>query len=120
MAYVGVAWGARRPADSATRAGNSSRRFTSSRSSVTSGAPGSRLGVRPCAFRRIPAIRACAYWTQEPGGFCVRARGGGIAGDLDRLVGPAGDEVPAGGVDADRVEQLLEEDDVAPALRHLL
>ena len=39
--------------------------------------------------------------------------------ELDRLVVAARDEVPARGVDADGVEQLVEEDDVATTLRHL-
>ena len=39
--------------------------------------------------------------------------------DLDRLVGAARDEVPARRVDPHLVEELVEEDDVAAALRHL-
>src|SRR4029077_16383476 len=37
---------------------------------------------------------------------------------LDRLVGPAVDEVPAGGVHADLVYELVEEDDLAAPLGH--
>ena len=40
--------------------------------------------------------------------------------ELDRLIVPPGDEVPARGVDADRVQQVVEEDDVAATLGHLL
>ena len=32
---------------------------------------------------------------------------------------PAGDQVPAGRVDSDLVDEVVEEDDVAAALRHL-
>ena len=50
----------------------------------------------------------------------LRPLGGEVDVELDRLVVPARDEVPAGGVDADLVDQLGEEDDVAAALRHRL
>ena len=49
----------------------------------------------------------------------LRALGGEVDVDLDRLVGAAVDEVPARGVDADLVDELVEEDDVAAPLRHL-
>src|ERR671935_2549847 len=39
--------------------------------------------------------------------------------DLDRLVRSPRDEVPAGGVDADLVHELVQGDDVAAPLRHL-
>ena len=44
-------------------AGNSARRLIRSRSSSASSAGGSAEGVASPALRRIPAIRACAYWT---------------------------------------------------------
>ena len=52
-------------------------------------------------------------------GVLVGLLGRQIEVDVDRLVGTAVDEVPARGVDADLVEQLVEEHDVAGALRHL-
>ncbi len=45
--------------------------------------------------------------------------GGEVEVYLDRLVVAAVDEVPAGGVDADLADEVVEEDDVARALRHL-
>ena len=39
--------------------------------------------------------------------------------DVDRLVVAARDEVPAGRVDADLVDEVVQEHDVAPALGHL-
>ena len=47
----------------------------------------------------------------------LRLLGRQVDVDLDRLVVAPGDEVPAGGVDADLLDELLEEDDVAAALR---
>src|SRR5690348_5864422 len=47
-----------------------------------------------------------------------RALGGEVDVDLDRLVGPAVHEEPAGGIDADLVEEVVEEDDVTAATRH--
>src|SRR5689334_12151461 len=52
-------------------------------------------------------------------GVLLRLLRGEVDVDLDRLVGAAADEVPAGGVDADLVDELVEEDHVAPTLRHL-
>ena len=49
----------------------------------------------------------------------LRLLRGEVDVDLDRLVVTARDEVPAGGVDADLVHELVEEDDVAAPLRHL-
>ena len=53
-------------------------------------------------------------------GVLLRLLGRQVDVDLDRLVVAPGDEVPAGGVDADLLDELLEEDDVAAALRHPL
>src|SRR6266540_858003 len=53
-------------------------------------------------------------------GILLRALRGEVDVDVDRLVGPARDQVPARGVDADRVDQLAEEDDVPAPLRSLL
>ena len=52
-------------------------------------------------------------------GVLLRLLGREVDVDLDRLVGAAVDEVPARGVDADLVHELVEEDDVAAPLRHL-
>src|SRR5690242_15764658 len=52
-------------------------------------------------------------------GVLLRPLGGKIDVDVDRLVGAAVDQVPARGVDADLVHELVEEDDVAPPLRDL-
>ena len=53
-------------------------------------------------------------------GVLLRPLGREVDVELDRLVVAARDEVPARCVDADRVEELVEEDDVAAPLRHLL
>ena len=58
-----IACGARRSAASAAIAGNSSSRLISSRSSRSSVAAEDPVSLSPEALRRIPAIRACAYWT---------------------------------------------------------
>src|SRR5579884_1558003 len=52
-------------------------------------------------------------------GVLLRLLGGEVEVDLDRLVGAAVHEVPARGVDADLVHEVVEEHDVAAALRHL-
>ena len=52
-------------------------------------------------------------------GILVATLAGQVDVDLDRLVVAAVDEVPARRVDADLVQQLVEEDDVAASLRHL-
>src|SRR6266540_1542168 len=78
------------------------------------GGPGADLGVSGVA--------------KDPGDPCMRVLdvvdgvlrsllGGELDVDVDRLVGPAGDEVPARGVDTDLVDQLVERDDVAAPLR---
>ena len=48
---------------SRTVGGNSTSRFTSSRSSGASGPGGAPPTCASPALRRIAAIRACAYWT---------------------------------------------------------
>src|SRR5581483_628056 len=76
----------------------------------------------------LPLLRGRV--SQCPGDACVRvldvvhgillgALGSEVDVDLDRLVRPAIDEKPAGRVDADLVEKVVEEDDVAASLRHL-
>src|SRR5262249_56128096 len=52
-------------------------------------------------------------------GILVRLLAREVDVDVDRLVGAARDEVPARRVDADLLDQLAQEDDVAAALRSL-
>ena len=52
-------------------------------------------------------------------GVLARLLGREVDVDLDRLVVAAVDEEPAGEVDADLVDEVVEEDHVALALRHL-
>jgi len=53
-------------------------------------------------------------------GVLLRALGGELDVDVNRLVVSPGDEVPARRVDADLVDQLVEEDDVPAPFRDLL
>ena len=87
------------------------------------------LRQRAPATRRLPTS-VVASVAQDPGdarvrvldvvdGVLLRALRGEVDVDLDRLVGPAVDEVPARRVDADLVDEVVEEDDVAAPLRHL-
>ena len=52
-------------------------------------------------------------------GVLLRLLGREVDVDLDRLVVAARDEVPARGVHADLVDQIVEEDDITAALRDL-
>ena len=76
--------------------------------------------------RRVGRRRRLAGVAEDPGDAGVRVLdvvdrvllallGGQVDVDLDRLVAPARDEVPTGGVDPDLVEELIEEDDVPAA-----
>ena len=51
-------------------------------------------------------------------GVLLAALGRQVDVDVDRLVVPAREEVPARGIDPDLVDELVEEDDVAAALGH--
>src|SRR3954465_2310361 len=51
-------------------------------------------------------------------GILVGPLPGEVDVDLHRLLVPAGEEVPPGGVDADLVQEVVEKDDVAAPLRH--
>ena len=53
-------------------------------------------------------------------GVFLRPLGGEVDVDVDRLVVPARHQIPPRRVDADLVDQLVQEDHVAPALRDLL
>ena len=72
----------------------------------------------PSAFRRI-AGDARVRVLHVVDGVLLRLLGRQVEVDVDRLVRAAVDEVPARGVDADLVHEVVEEDDVAAALRHL-
>ena len=101
------------------RRGSRARRLTRSRSS--------RRERRPAARADTSCVARVAH---DPGdarvrvldvvdGVLLRLLGGEVDVDLDRLVGAAVDEVPARRVDADLVDEVVEEDDVAAPLRHL-
>ena len=98
--------------------GKSVRRLISSFSSVASGPGGGPpisavLGV---AQDRRDA-RVCVLHVVDR--VLLRLLGGEVEIDLDRLVGAAVDEIPARRVDTDLVQHVVEEDDVAGALRRL-
>src|SRR2546423_1573395 len=50
----------------------------------------------------------------------LRALGCEVDVDVDRLVVPTGDQVPARSIDADLLHQLVQKDDIPAALRDLL
>ena len=103
---------------SATTAGSSSSRLTRSRSSACERLDGLQLGVLGLGVAEDPGDPRVRVLHVVDGVLGALLRGE-VDVDLDRLVGAAVDEEPAGRVDADLVDQLVEEHDVAGALRHL-
>ena len=107
--------GPRRSAASRTVTGKSVSRLISSFSVGSSGPGGSPPTVAPSG---IPKDRGDARVRvlHVVHRVLLRLLGGQVEIDLDRLVGPAVHEIPAGGVDADLLHQVVEEHDVARAL----
>ena len=98
--------------------GSSASRLISSRSSGASGTAGSADTCRVAGVAE-DAGDARVRVLHVVDGVLLRLLRREVDVDLDRLVGAAVDEIPARGVDADLVHELVEEDDVAAPLRHL-
>ena len=87
----------------------------SSAASWAGGFEGARGARRVAEDARDPRVRVLDVVDRV----LLRLLGREVDVDVDRLVGPAVDEVPAGRVDADLVLEVVEEHDVAAALRDL-